>query len=92
MEKHRNELLKICCVCQIQLTKPFYSLRLVISVDSLRNLIFPYDCNLYPTNVCQQCKRKVEKEIFAGLIKAGQPAARLPGTQWIWQKQLSMLV
>ena len=63
MEKHRNELLKICRVCQIQLTKPFYSLRLVISVDSLRNLIFPYDCNLYPTNVCQQCKRKVEKEV-----------------------------
>ena len=32
------------------------------------------------------------EEICASLIKAGQPAARVPGTHWIWQKQLSMLV
>ena len=62
MDEHRKALTKICRVCQTQLTKPF-SVRSVVPVDSLRLLIFPYDCNVYPNNVCQKCKRKIEKEV-----------------------------
>ena len=65
---------KLCFVCQTQLTKPFFSVRSVIPVDSLRLLIFPYDCNLYPNNVCQKCKRRIEKEVikFKVFIKKKQ--------------------
>lgn len=74
MEEHRKALSKLCFVCQTQLTKPFFSVRSVIPVDSLRLLIFPYDCNLYPNNVCQKCKGRIKKEVikFKAFIKKKQ--------------------
>ena len=79
MEEHRKALSKLCSVCQTQLTKPFFIVRSVVPVDSLRLLIFPYDCNLYSNNVCQKCKRKLKRRsLNSNSIKKSGPYSWLP--------------
>jgi hypothetical protein len=63
MEQHIKALSKLCRVCQTQLTKPFSSVRAVITIESLINLIFPYDKNLFQTNLCQKCRRKAQQDV-----------------------------
>lgn len=61
MEQHINELSKLCRVCKIQLKKP-YRVTTVLTIEALRNQVFPFDQNLYPKNVCQKCKRLIQND------------------------------
>ena len=64
MEQHINALSKLCRICKIQLTRPYSTVRSVLTIEDLRNQVFPFDPNLFPNNVCQKCKRIMQKDVI----------------------------